>query len=554
MIILVSIFYIINGSNQALEVGLMGPSEVMAGVPFDLKVEFSNQLSSVLKDVSLLITLPDGAVFVGSNKEKLVDNKDLGDLGTGSLVSETYKIVFLSGIGNKSDIKALISYSSGSSKYETEKEKEIKVLDSGVSVEIKAPEKILSGEEFDLAINYKNVSDSDFSDLGLKIDYPANFTFISSDSKPDSGNNFWDLGSLRKGSEGKFVVRGSVAGSDNSEVVFKSQLSFVLNNHQYSLELKDISSTISPSPLSLMILVNEKFDYIAGLNEELRYTIGYINNTDVPLRDVVVRTQIKGELFDLETLNTKAGFRRSDNTLIWNSANTPELNYVAPRSAGFVAFSIKTKTNYPVRRLGDKDFVLSAKAEIESPTVPDFLNTGRTYNIARIENKVAGNLSLAAKAYFRDAEAGILNKGTLPLKVGQPINFTIHWILRTYAADFNNIEIRAPLKEGVKFTGTSKSSFGNVPFVDEKTNEIVWTSEKLAANKGLIDDPVEIIFQIEATPSGSQVASYMPLLGEAILKATDSFSLNQKEIKLDSITTALPDDVTVGKQGGVVQP
>jgi len=554
LIIGLSVIYILNGNDQSLNVGLTSSDEVMAGVPFDLKVEFSNQIDSVLKNVSIIITLPDGAVFAGSGEEKLVDSNDLGDLGQGSLVSENYKIIFLKGIGEKNKIKALVSYSSGSSKYEKESEKEIKILDSGVSVEIKAPEKVFSGEEFDVSVNYKNISEVDFSGLELALEYPANFTFISSDSKADSGNNVWELGDLRKGSEGSFTIIGSVAGPENSPVIFKSNLNFSLNNKKYRIDLKDVNSVISPSPLSLLILLNDKQDYVTRLNDNLKYNIGYINNTDVPLREAVVRVQILGELFDLESLDTKAVFRKTDNTLTWNSSNTPELNYIAPRSAGFVSFSIKTKTNYPVRRLGDKDFILSAKAEIESPTVPEFLNASRTYNVSKIETKVAGDLVLSAKAFFRDAQAGILNKGTLPLKVGQPINFTIHWILKSFATDFNSIEVRAPLKEGVKFTGVAKSNFGNAPVLDEKTNEMVWTLEKLPANKGFVDDPAEVIFQIEATPSGSQIANYMPLLGETIVRSTDTFSSVQKEIRLAQITTALPDDATVGQQGGVVQP
>ncbi|MDO8442929.1 MAG: hypothetical protein Q7S81_01570 [bacterium] len=564
LIIGLSVIYILNGNNQSLDVGLSGPDEVMAGVPFDLKVEFSNQIDSVLKNVSIIVALPDGAVFAGSGEEKLVDSKDLGDLGQGSLVSENYKIIFLSaqggsvsggkGIGEKLKIKTLVSYSSGSSKYEKETEKEVKILDSGVSVEIKAPEEVFSGEEFDVSVNYKNISEVDFSGLELVLEYPANFTFISSDSKADSGNNVWELGDLRKGSEGSFTVKGSVAGPENSPVIFKADLNFSLNNQKYRIDLKDVNSVISPSPLSLLILLNDKQDYVTRLNDDLKYNIGYINNTDVPLREAVVRVQILGELFDLESLDTKAVFRKTDNTLTWNSSNTPELNYIAPRSAGFVSFSIKTKTNYPVRRLGDKDFILSVKAEIESPTVPEFLNASRTYNISKMETKVAGDLALSAGAFFRDAEAGILNKGTLPLKVNQPINFTIHWILKSFATDFNGIEVRAPLKEGVKFTGVAKSNFGNAPVLDEKTNEMVWTLEKLPANKGFVDDPVEVIFQIEATPSSSQIANYMPLLGETIVRSTDTFSSVQKEIRLAQITTALPDDITVGQQGGVVQP
>ena len=63
LIIGLSAFYILNGNNQSLEVGLISPDEAMAGTPLDLRVEFSNQIGSVLKNVSLIVTLPEGGGF-----------------------------------------------------------------------------------------------------------------------------------------------------------------------------------------------------------------------------------------------------------------------------------------------------------------------------------------------------------------------------------------------------------------------------------------------------------------------------------------------------------
>jgi hypothetical protein len=584
LIIGFSVFYILNNSSQNLDINLVAPKEAMTGVPFDLKVEFSNQLSSVLKNVSLMITLPEGAAFVGSGTEKLVDSKDLGDLGQGSLISQNYKIVFLknaglpgqglpgqglpgqglpgqglprqglSGQGQSNEIKALISYTSGSSKYQKEEIDSIKILPSGVSMEFQAPEKVFSDEKFELNVNYKNISDTDFYSLELSIEYPANFTFDSASTKPDTANNIWDIGDLNKASEGSFTIKGSIAGPDNSQAVFKPKLKINLDDKDYYLDLNDVNLTISPSPLSLAVLLNDKQDYVAKPNDSLKYVISYINNTDIPLKNAVVKAQLKGEMFDLRSLDTKAAFRSSDNTLIWNSGNSPELNYIAPRSAGFVSFTVKTQNNYPVRRLGDKDFILSVETQIESPTVPDFLNANKTYNVSKLETKVAGSLSLSAKTFFRDAQSGILNKGTMPPKVGQPTSFTVHWILSSFATDFTGIEIRALLKEGVRFTGTVTSNFGNAPVLDPTTNEVVWTLDKLPANKGFVDDPAEAIFQIEATPSGSQIANFMPLVGNAVLKATDAFASEQIISESGPITTSLPDDITIGQQGGVVQP
>ncbi len=284
--------------------------------------------------------------------------------------------------------------------------------------------------------------------------------------------------------------------------------------------------------------------------------ISYINNTDIALKSAIVKAQLQGELFDFSSLNTNANFNSSNNTLTWNSGNTSGLGYIAPKSAGVVSFNIKTSNSYPITRLGDKNFDLSVKVEIESPTVPDFLSasTTSTYNVINFDSKVSGKISLTSAAYFRDANSGILNNGNMPPKVGQPTDFTIHWALKSFATDFNGIEVRVPLNDGVKFTGVATSNYGNPPVYEASTSEMVWTLDSLPANKGFVDSPAEAVFQIEATPSSSQVANYMPLLGETTMTATDAFTSNSISSQLTPITTALPDDTTIGQQGGVVQP
>jgi len=514
-----------------------------------LKVEFSNQSGAVLKDVLLTVNLPEGAVFAGKKEGKSLERKDLGNIGEGSLMSETYRVVFLSGRDSVKKFRAAIDYSPTTlgANFEITKEIEVVVLDAGVIIEMVGPEQVFSGEEFDLEIIYRNISEINFIDLELKLEYPPNFSFLSSTVKPDKGKDTWLLGDLRKGSEGNFTIRGSVIGPEESTVEFKPILKTTLAGRNYNLEIPLFSLTIAPSPLSLAIALNGQPDYISKLNDNLEYVISYVNDTDVALRRVVIRAQLVGELFDFNYLNADALFRSSDNTLIWNFQNTPNLNMLPSNSAGFVKFNIKTKNSFPIRRFSDKDFILKINAEIESPTV-------ETFNVAKLETKISGNIIVEARGYFRDAQAGILNKGLMPPRVGQPTNFTIHWILKNFATDTSRVEVRAELEEGVKFTGIAKSNFGEVPFYDQENNQMVWQINKLSANRGVVDQPLEAIFQIEAIPSINQAGKYMTLLGQAFVRAYDDWTgLGIADLS-PPISTALPYDTTVASQGGVVQP
>jgi hypothetical protein len=556
VIIALSVFYVYQISKRSLVLELNAPKEVLIGVPFELRAELSNQSGKTLKDVMLTVTLPDGAVFVGSGEDKTIVQKNFGDLGEGSLVSETYQVVFLKGRDSQKKLRATVSYLPANlgSRFESYKEAEVAIRDAGVAVELVGPPSVLNSEEFELDVIYRNVSDVDFTDLELKLEYPANFSFLSATVPPDKGKDTWLLGDLRKGSEGTFSIRGNVIGAPESSVEFKTNLKTTLGGRQYDLETKPFQLTIAPSPLSLIINLNDKADYIVKPGDSLNYVISYVNNTDTALRAVTIRAQLVGEMFDFNYLNTDAIFRPEDNTLIWNSQNNPSLGTIVPNSAGFVKFSIKAKEQYPIRRFGDKNFVLKINAEIESPTVPASLKAVKTFNIAKLESKVSGNIKIGSRAYFRDAASGIINKGAMPPRANQPTNFTVHWLLENFASDVSNLEIRAVLPAGVKFTGVAKSSFAPQPFYDEKDNQMVWQIDKLPANKGAIDEPVEAIFQIEAAPSGDFIGKYFPILGETTLRAVDNFT-NEEIIRTAApLSTALPDDATIGAQGGVVQP
>jgi hypothetical protein len=553
----ISVFYIWRFyNNRSLVLDFEAPVSALRGTPFDVKVNISNNTGAILENAVLTLTLPEGVAFFGSDVSKTIDNKSLGNVGAGSLVQESYKIIVFFQEGNNANLKATLSYSpaSLSARFEKNSVISINVGSSGAEAELVLPDEITSGEEFEITVAYKNISDIDFSDLELKIEYPPNFSFLSSSLKPDANNNIWFLGDLRKGSEGKFVIKGSIIGSEGESVGFNSYLSLRAVGQTYLVNQKTIQTKIAYSPLSVAIQLNNDPEYTARTGDLLNYSISYINKTDSPLRNAVFRAQLIGELFDFTALQTQAAFRQADNTLIWNSANTPSLALIPPGSAGIIIFALKTKSDYSIRRFSDKNFTLVVNAEGESPTVPASVKASRIFSKAKLETKVLGKIMLDAKGYFRDAGSGFLNKGPLPPKVGQATNFTIHWILKSLASDFSNVEVRAVLGDNVKMVGESRSNTGSLPTYDPKNNEVVWLIDRIQANQGVISDPIEAVFQIEVIPSSAQAGAYMKLIGDSFARGRDEWSGIESANNDVAITTALPDDVTVGGQGGVVQP
>ncbi|OGY63072.1 MAG: hypothetical protein A2745_01455 [Candidatus Harrisonbacteria bacterium RIFCSPHIGHO2_01_FULL_44_13] len=553
---LAGFFWFQSRSNQGLDLQINAPDEVLIGVPFDLEINVTNDSGGILKDSKLSLAIPEDVVFVGSAVGKTVEYKTLGNLGVGNLTKESFKLMALGEENSLRQIEATLSYlpTSLGSRFEIVKKIDLEAGQFGLVVDLTAPEKVFSGEDFEIAASYKNVSGIDLSGLILKMEYPPTFNFIESSLEPDAGNNVWNLGDLRRGSEMEFKIKGNLIGPDDSFFDLRASLEANFLGKTYVISGKSANVSISPSPLSLRIFLNEDPDYVAGPGDVLNYSLAYANNTDVALRDVVIEAKLIGEMFDLKTLNTNGITRSGENALVWNASNLPELAVLPVGASGTVNFQTKVANSYPIKRLSDKNFVLKAEAQIESPTVPYFVGARKTVGLAKLETKVAGQIKVDTKVYFRDAASGILNKGPMPLKAGQPTQFTAHWFITNFGTDVSGVEVRAFLEGNVRMIADkTKSNSGALPVYNERTQEVVWLIDRIPATKGVIGDPLEAIFQIEAMPSANLAGTYMPLIKNSSITATDDFTGLKLSGSDLAATTALPDDPTVGPQGGIVK-
>lgn len=539
-------------AGQGLSLEIAAPEQIKLGVPFELQVNINNSSKTVLQDSRLTLELPAGVLFLGQAASKNFESKTLGNLGIGSFTQERFKLMATEGPQTIKQIKASLSYlpTALGARFEKSQVFDLAVGEAGLHIDLILPAKVFSGEDFEMAIAYRNEADIDYADLILTVDYPSTFTFLKSTLKPNVGNREWRLGDLRPSSANEFKITGNLVGPDNAFFDFKAVISAVFMGQVYRISDKTATISINPSPLSLKIDLNESADYIVNPGDPLTYTFVYGNNTDVGLRDVVLKAKLTGEMFDFAELSTNASYRSLDNTLTWNAANTPELALLQPGASGAVQAKLKVRPHYPIRRLGDKNFILKVQAEIESPTVPYFVAAQKTVGLAKLETKVAGRTVIDAKGFFRDAAAGVVNSGPFPPRVGQATQFTIHWLITNYATDVSGVEVKAFLGPNVRFTGLAKSNIGTVPVYNERTQEVVWQIDKIAATKGVIGSQIEAIFQVEAVPS--QAGTYWPLMRQTFLKATDDFTGRVLESSDFEITTALSDDLTVGSQQGIV--
>ena len=551
-----TLYFLFSGGGKqtvGLEFGKI--EEVAVGQPFLVDVSFTNNGSEVLKNTRLSLTLPKDVYFVGEPLDQRVKERIIGDVGPGSLGKESFNLI-AQGEMEERTLKAVIKYGDMVNSrvvFETIKEADFQVGRPAIALEVSLPDRIFSGENFDLSLKYRNDGPEELKNLTLKMDYPPIFQFERSSAKPDQGNNIWKIGRLSRGEEFEFTVSGNIVGQENSSFDFLASLMANLSGQDYVVNKLTKEGKLSEAPLSVSVLLNGSSNYVAKLGDTLTYSIVYKNNSGVDLSNVMIKAKMAGEMFDFSSLTTSGVFDAFQKSVTWTGSNLSELQNVPNGKEGQVEVAVKVKDGFSIKRISDKNYLLKFQVDINSETPVPELDVQRLVSLAKLETKVAGQVAVDARAYFRDAASGILNSGNFPPRSGQITQFTIHWIIRNFATDIDNVKVTASLSPGIRWANQSKSNSDTGPTFDDDKKQVVWVVSKILATRGVVGDPMEGVFQIEAVPNGAQVGQILDLLGNTKLEAHDSFAdvaLFAEDAKLD---TNLPDDVTVGGSLKTVQ-
>ena len=401
---------------------------------------------------------------------------------------------------------------------------------------------------------YENKSKENLNDLFLKVDYPATFKFVDANPKPTSESNLWSLANVNSNQKGQIEITGSLVGQEGQNSNFKINILKNISGKKYSLVSKDYNITLSKSNLSLNVILNNDYNYIASPGETLFYVFKYKNNSNTPLENIVLKANFIGEMFDFQTAQTNGYFDSLTNTFVWNAASMPSLSLLSPGQSGEISLRIKLKDKFPISNENNKNFVLKVNATIESPTVPSDVSSEKTIASYEAENKVRGNVVIDAFGLYRDPVWKILNKGPYPPKVNQPTQYTIHWKIQNYANDISNVKISSFILPGTIYTGVFKSNIDIKPDYNKDSGLFSVSIPFIPANRGVINDPIEIVFQVENIPSINQIDKDITLLSQTKFEAQNEFTGENISLSMPEVKTDLINDPTIKVINRRVQP
>ncbi len=555
-----TVYYFLEPKAPNVTLDFARPGDVFIGKPFSLSVSYSNSSDQVLKNVKFLVVLPPELSFLGKSTDQRVFEKPIGDVGPGSVTPETLNLIAQSGAQSFKEITAKLRYNLATNpdvQFEASKTFDLGLGLPGVSLAIVTPQNVNSGENFDTQVKLQNNTGEDIKNIALKLSYPPVFNFVKSDKEDARRNNQeWIFPTLAKGQTESVNINGNLVGADLARYQFAASASSDYMGQTYAMDNQTSDIAISPSPLSLSILVNgsDPNSYVARAGEDINYEMRYKNNSSVPLSNLKLTAGMVGEMYDFSTLSANAVFNSITNILTWTQQSAGDLAVLNPGEERSISFRVKLKSAFPIRRLGDKNFSLKLNLSLESPTVPPGVAAQKTVTISKIETKLSGQADIKSAGYFYDSASGILNKGPYPPRANQKTQYTIHWKVINYSTDITGAVISAKAAPGVNFTGQIKSNSGSQPSYDSASGVVTWNLGDVPATKGIVGTPFEAIFQIEYTPSNLQIGEEVGLLGETRLTAKDAFTGKDISAVSGEITTYLRDDSKITTPDRNVRP
>jgi uncharacterized repeat protein (TIGR01451 family) len=559
-------YFLLPAPAPNIVISFSDPSSIIVGQPFPVVISVANESKSVIQNAQLNITLPSSSLAFASGT---TPTQNLGMVSSGTInPPTTIWLVAAAPGGTTQTLNATLTYQVANAAHTTFTTPIAGTAlaigtQSALSFSYSAPSAIFSGQNFDITVNYQNDTAGMLQGVQLQMQYPPAFHFVSSSTTAptDAGADTWNLGMLGANATGTLVIKGNIVGPANAQYQLTGTIGATFSGQNYPAASAPVSFTITPSPLSLALTLNNLSTYVAKLGDNLAYTLTYTNNSNVTFKSVNISATLAGAMYNFSSLQTSGSFDSNSDTIAWSAANTPTLASLAPGQSGSVTFTVGTLAAFPKKLMNDGykngDYDLSVTAKAFSPTViPNAAGTNTT-SVTTLTSKMSGEITLAANGYYKEASSSIINTGPFPPAVNQPTKYTIHWDIVNYATDATSVTVSAYLQSGTTFTGVAISTglaSTSLPTYNAGTGLVTWTIPFIPATTGVIGPPVAAIFQVTNTPAVNQVGQTVTLMGPTTLTATDVYTGATVTATAPAITTRFSNDPSVSAQtGNVVQ-
>ncbi len=545
-------------SNDNIDISILSNTFTAGGEEYPLLLEITNRNNSPLELVDLVLEYPKNSQ-AGLSQDNEHFRASLGTIPAGGIKSENIKLVLFGEQGSMRQIKISLEYRVEGSNAIFVKDKfyEVSINSTPINLSINAPLEASSNQDVIFDVKAALNATKPLSKILLKVDYPIGFQFIKASPAPSLGNNVWNLGDLAPGSERNISILGKMLDVfDGEEKIFrvwsgsqspsdKSLIETVFNSLEHIVMIKK-------SSIEAKLLINGVYqrEYAIDTKTPIQGQIQWVNNLETKINDLEIRAKISGNAINRKTISAGQGFYNSSQDLIiWDKNSQNKFMEVNPGDSGTVSFSFSSLSLFS-----------AAGGIILSPTINvDISITGRQAQgggiITELGNseskiiRIISDVGLSTKALYYSGP--FINSGPIPPKVEQKTTYNIVWSLSNTANSISKVQVRSSLPSWMRFLGPFSPATEDLVY-DVSTKEIIWNVGGIQKGAGITGAEKNVSFQVEFTPSLSQVGTTPIIINDTTLTGHDDFANVDVIVKKTPLNTRLPGDPSFPYDGDKV--
>lgn len=553
------IFLYLGTRGREAEVVIEGRDQVEAGEVVSIPIVLRNISKTALTDAELAIILPSGSKIVESGLERASPprfSRTIPDLEAGEEYGVEIQARLFGHENEDKVVEAVLLYrpSNLSAQFSSSSNKSLRISRVPLAISWEVPETLSRGQNVEMKVHYISTARVSFDDLSLRMEYPSGFSFESADPAPTVGEGLWHVGVLSPNQEGFITIRGSIVGEEGDIKAFRGAIGFfdTLTKEWSPFAESSRDVKIAVTPLSVQGFLAGSRERLVTPGERLDFVLRYKNNTEVTLKNVSIRAMLDSfpqasesagaaGILDFSTLRMQRGgvFDTANHAMVWSPAGVGELSLLEPGQGGEVSFSISTRPQPAVRSAEDRHVVVRFKASIDAAGIPQEFSGTQIASSDQIIFKVKSKVLFIAKTLYRSSP--IPNSGPLPPQVGQRTTYALVWEVRNFTNDLKNVEVRGKLPPNVKWENVKAPVDVRITY-DAGSGDVRWIVGEVKAGTGILQPALAAAFQVSFTPAESDRGSAISLLQDSRLTGTDSFTGEEFEIPVPSLSTELPED------------
>jgi hypothetical protein len=530
-------------SSDNISIVITSPSPTIASgdtVPITFTIKNNNP--ATLTSTGIMVDFPPGTREAGDlSKAEDHYSDSLGDMPAGVTIVRSASAVFFGGQDQVISIPVRFQYHTAGSNalFSATKTYTLTISTSPVSLQIQSLSELASGQSFTVTASVHSNATVPLEDIALIATYPGfGFAFTGATPKATTGS-FYTLGTLAPGETKTVKIQGVLTGlqGDARTFAFAVGQANVNGTATLAAPYTNSSATVAitqpfiGSTLSINLDTSDSPTVPAGTRVAASLT--WKNNLTVPVANAEATVVLSGSGFDPSSILATGGFYNSSaRSILFSSANNPNLTQLAPGDSAVGTFTFLTKSATDLSRIQNPTVVASVSVA-GTRTGQGNVSSSVTSGIVRTIKIATG---VAVSSTLSHENTIIANTGPTPPVSGTETTYTV---TLTAANSLNSVgaaEASMVLPPYVRFTGQTVPS--GVVSYDAPTRTVKWAVGDVAPGA-----TAKASFQVAFLPSDSQKNTSPIIVRNVTFTGTDRFT--------NGTVTASAPELTLSQQTGV---